>query len=189
MPKLWKETIEAHRQEVRDAILDTAATLVSEKGLRSVTMAQIAGATGVGRATLYKYFSGVEAILEAWHQRHVTRHLDHLGAIQREARPARDRLEEVLETYALIGYEHHGNELAALVHQGEHVARARQHLKKLVQDLLTEAAMNGVVRDDVAAEELAGYCLHALGAADNLPSKAAVHRLVAVILTGLEPRG
>ena len=52
MPKLWSETIDAHRREVRDAILDTTAALVAEHGLRAVTMSQIAGQTGIGRATL-----------------------------------------------------------------------------------------------------------------------------------------
>jgi AcrR family transcriptional regulator len=62
VPKLWSETIESHRREVRDAIVDTAAALVAEHGLASVTMSQIAGETGIGRAMLYKYFPDVEAI-------------------------------------------------------------------------------------------------------------------------------
>ena len=37
----------------------------------------------------------------------------------------------------------------------------------------------------ISPDELALYCLHALGAASTLPSKAAVHRLVAVTLAGL----
>jgi hypothetical protein len=32
MPKLWKETIEAHRREVVDAILRTTAALVGKHG-------------------------------------------------------------------------------------------------------------------------------------------------------------
>ena len=35
MPRLWNETIEAHRRDVRQAILDTTAELVTERGLRS----------------------------------------------------------------------------------------------------------------------------------------------------------
>jgi len=46
VPKLWSDTIEAHRREVRDAILDTTAAL-AEQGLMSVTMSQIAEDTGV----------------------------------------------------------------------------------------------------------------------------------------------
>jgi cytochrome P450 len=94
----------------------------------------------------------------------------------------------VLEAYALIAYEYHGTELAALVHRGEHVARAQQQLSDLIRDLLTEAAETGDVRDDVPPDELASYCLHALAAASGLPSKAAVRWLVTVILAGLHPR-
>jgi AcrR family transcriptional regulator len=185
MPKLWNETIEAHRREVRDATLDTAAALVAKHGLRSVTMSQIAEETGIGRATLYKYFSGVEAILYAWHERQITRHLEYLAEVRDQAGDAGERLEAVLEAYALISYEYHGTELAALVHRGQHVARAQQQLSDLVCELLSAAAEIGDVRDDVASEELASYCLHALAAASSLPSKAAVRRLVTVTLAGL----
>jgi AcrR family transcriptional regulator len=188
VPKLWNESIEAHRRAVRDATLDTTATLVAEHGLRSVTMTQIAEETGIGRATLYKYFSDVDAILVAWHERQVTGHLEHLAEVRDQAGDAGERLEVVLETYALISHEHHGTELAALLHRGEHVARAQQKLSDFVRDLLTEGAGTGELRDDVPPDELASYCLHALTAASSLPSKAAVRRLVTVILSGLRPR-
>ena len=57
----------------------------------------------------------------------------------------------------------------------------------MIRCLLTEAAETGDVRDDVAPEEFASYCLHALAAAGSLPSEAAVRRLVAVTLGGLRP--
>ena len=91
----------------------------------------------------------------------------------------------MLEAYALMTYERpHGTELAVLLHRGEHVTRAHQHLTSLIEDLLAEGARTGDVRDDVAPGELAGYCIHALTAADRLPSKAAVRRLVTVTLAG-----
>jgi AcrR family transcriptional regulator len=188
MPRLWNATIEAHRREVRDTTLDTTAALVAKHGLRSVTMSQIAEETGIGRATLYKYFSDVEAILVAWHERLVNRHLEYLAQVRDRAGDAGERLEVVLEAYALISHEHHGSELAALLHRGEHVARAQQQLSDLVRDLLTEAVETGGVRDDVAPAELASYCLHALAGASSLPSKAAVRRLVTVTLAGLRVR-
>jgi len=188
MPKLWNETIEAHRRGVHDAILDTTAALAAEHGLLSVTMSQIAEETGIGRATLYKYFSGVEAILVAWHERQVTGHFEHLVQVRDQAGDAGERLAAVLEAYALIAYEYHGTELAALLHRGEHVARAQQQLSDLIRNLLTEAAETGDIRDDVAPDELASYCLHALTAASSLSSKAAVRRLVTVTLAGLHSR-
>jgi AcrR family transcriptional regulator len=189
VPKLWNETIEAHRREVRNLTLDTTAALVAKDGLRSVTMSQIAAQTGIGRATLYKYFPGVEAILLAWHERQIARHLEYLADVRDQAGNAGERLVAVLEAYAMILHEHHGTELAPLLHQGEHVARAQRQLGDLIRSLIIEAAESGYVRDDVAPNELAAYCLHSLSAANILPSKSAVHRLVGVILAGLHPVG
>jgi AcrR family transcriptional regulator len=185
MPKLWTETIEAHRREVRDAILETTVALVSKHALRSVTMSQIAEEAGIGRATLYKYFPDVEAILVAWHERQVNGHLRHLAELRDQEGDPAQRLEAVLEAFALIHHEHHGTDLGALLHRGDHVLRAEQHLRTFIRDLLSEGAKVGVLRKDVAPEELASYCLHALTAAGSLPSKAAVRRLVAVTLAGL----
>jgi AcrR family transcriptional regulator len=189
---LWNQTIEAHRREVREAILDTTAALVAEYGLRSVTMSQIAGETGIGRATLYKYFPDVEAILRAWHERQIADHLDYLAEVRDQGVDAGERLAAVLEAYALISHEthgHHNTELAAFLHRDDQVARAQRQLRDMIRDLVAEGARSGDLRDDVAPEELASYCLHALGAAASLPSKAAVHRLVGVTLAGLRAAG
>jgi AcrR family transcriptional regulator len=190
VPRLWNDTIQAHRAAVHDAILDTTAALVAEHGLFSVTMSQIAEATGIGRATLYKYFPDVEAILFAWHERQITAHLAQLEELRDRTGDAGRRLEAVLEAYALIAHErysheHPGPELSALLHRGAHLTRAQQHVHDLIKGLLTEVAATGDLRDDVAPDELATYCVHALGAAGSLPSKAAVRRLVTVTLAGL----
>jgi hypothetical protein len=94
----------------------------------------------------------------------------------------------VLEAYALICHERRDTELSALLHRGEHVARAQHQLRELIRDLVTQGAATGDLRDDVAPNELASYCLHALTAASSLPSKAAVRRLVGVTLAGLRPQ-
>jgi AcrR family transcriptional regulator len=189
VPKLWTDTVEEHRRAVRDAALATTAKLVAEQGLTSVTMSKIAAETGIGRATLYKHFPDVEAILVAWHERQVASHLQYLAAVRDQAGEA-DRLEAVLTAYALMTHEQpHGSEMAALLHRGEHIDRAHQHLEDLIENLLADAARTGRVRGDVAPAELAGYCLHALAAAARLSSKAAVHRLVTVTLAGLRTDG
>jgi AcrR family transcriptional regulator len=187
VPKLWNQTIEAHRRAVRDATLDTTAALVAEHGLRSVTMSQIAEEAGIGRATLYKYFPDVEAILLAWHERRIAGHLAYLAEVRDQADGPGERLEAVLGAYALISRESHGTEHAAFLHRDEQVARAQQQLHDMIRDLVTEAAQTGDLRDDVAPDELASYCLHALTAAGSLPSTAAVLRLVTVTMTGLRP--
>ncbi|WP_344595606.1 TetR/AcrR family transcriptional regulator [Actinomadura vinacea] len=191
MPKLWNQTIEAHRREVREAILDTTAALVGEHGLRQVTMSQIAERTGIGRATLYKYFTDVEAILVAWHTRHVTAHLEHLAEARDQAKTPAERLEAVLTACAHIAYEvahqHHATELTALLHRDEHVAHARQQLHELIRDVLADAAEDGQIRNDYPPDELATYCRNALNAAGTLASEAAIGRLVTLTLTALRP--
>ncbi len=190
VPKLWSETIETHRRAVRDATLETTVALVAAQGLRAVTMSRIAEETGIGRATLYKYFPDVESILVAWHDEQVASHIAQLGAIaERDAEPI-ERLTAVLEGYAVIQHDlrtAHGTELVALLHHRKHVVTTRQHLNHLVEKLLAEGAAAGQVRGDVAPAEMANYCLHALSAASGLPSRSAVQRLVGITISGLLP--
>ncbi|MCA1673464.1 MAG: TetR/AcrR family transcriptional regulator, partial [Actinobacteria bacterium] len=82
---------------------------------------------------------------------------------------------------------HHGPELGALLHRGEHFARVQQQIINMIRDLLTEVAETGDLRQDIAPDELASYCFHALAAASTLPSEDAVRRLVTVTLAGLRP--
>jgi AcrR family transcriptional regulator len=190
VPRLWTDTIEAHRRAVRDAVLDTTAALVAEHGLRAVSMAKIAEVTGIGRATLYKYFPDLEAILRAWHERQISAHLNQLVAVRDQGGDAVQRLEAVLHAYARLAHEsqrHHDSDLAALLHRDPHVIAARHQVHHLLRELLADGVQAGVIRDDVPLDELAGYCLHALAAASSLPSTAAVRRLVTVTLAGVRP--
>jgi AcrR family transcriptional regulator len=218
VPKLWRESIELHRQDVRDAILEAAVGVVAERGPASVAMSDVAEAAGIGRATLYKYFPDVEAILAAWHERQVGEHLSQLAAARDRAGTARERLEAVLTTLAQIlneSHRRHGaalGELAARLHGARHASHGADHqphdrsahsahaghhaghvartqrLVDFLRELLAEAAAGGEARGDVPPAELASYCVNALTGAGDLPSKAAVRRLVAITLDGLRGR-
>lgn len=188
MPTLWTETVETHRQEVREAIVAATGALVLDHGLLAVTMSQIAESTGIGRATLYKYFPDVEAILAAWHERHVTAHLSELAALSRGNGTATDRFRSVLMAYARIcrqRRQHGEGELAAALHRTEPVIRLQRDLLGLVANLVSETVAEGRIRDDIPAQELAGYCINALEAAGDLSSTAAMTRLVELIWAGM----
>lgn len=189
VPKIWTDTIETHRRAVQEAAIEATAQLVAEHGLLSVTMSQIAEKAGIGRATLYKYFPDVEAVLHAWHERQISAHFDQLAHARDQASTPTKRLEAVMRAYALIAHEsheHRGSELAAVLHRGQEKVRAYQHLHAMIRDLIAEAVRAGDIRGDTSPDELATYCLHALAAASALPSKAAVHRLVDVTMAGLQ---
>lgn len=190
MPRLWTETVEGHRREMRDAVLDAAAALVEQHGLRSVTMSGVAERAGIGRATLYKYFPDLESVLRAWHERQVASHLAELTAVRDQAGTARERLRAVLAGYARLSGAsrgHRESELAARLHGTEDAIRATGRLHGMVAELIEAGAEAGELRSDVPAEELAAYCLHALAAVGDLPSEAATDRLVGVVLAGLRP--
>ncbi|WP_211244244.1 TetR/AcrR family transcriptional regulator [Actinospica robiniae] len=189
VPKLWNETIAAHRETVRETVLDATWQLVGERGLAAVTMSQIAEHAGIGRATLYKYFPDVDAILLAWHERQVGEHLAQLATIRAQHGDPDAQLHAVLTAYAFISRHRgaHPGDLAAFLHRGTHLEPAQQQLLALVTDLLTAAATAGAVRDDTAPAHLASYTLHALTAASALPDEPSVHRLVEVVLAGLRP--
>ncbi|HEV2639073.1 MAG TPA: TetR/AcrR family transcriptional regulator [Actinocrinis sp.] len=189
MPKLWNETVAAHREAVREAILDAAWQLVAELGLSAVTMSHIAEKAGIGRATLYKYFPDVDAILVAWHERQITAHLQQLAAIRDQNTEPAERLGAVLTGYAFLSRHRgaHPGDLATFLHRGTHVEPAQQQLRSLVTQLLAEAAAAGAIRADTDPSQLASYALHALAAAADLPDESAVHRLVELVVAGLRP--
>lgn len=189
VPRLWNETIAAHRNDVREAILETTWRLVEEQGLLSITMSGVAEETGIGRATLYKYFPNVESILLAHHQRHVEQHLAHLEELGKQPGEPVDKLVAVLTEYSLISFyrgRHASPDLAALLHRGDQADGAEQTVRGLLRDLIMNARRAGAIRNDTSPDELAAYCQHALGAAADAPSEAAARRLAAVTISGLQ---
>ena len=174
------DTVESHRRAVRDAVLDATAGLVAEHGVAGVSMSGVAEAAGVGRATLYRYFPDLSAVLDAWHERQVTKHLHELRqvAVQTIDRgnstdgaptAALDaRLRAVLTAYAFASAHGAGADVAAALHHGERMDTARAELVGFIRDLLIECAEAGVVRTDVPSGELTSFVLHSLGAAGEI---------------------
>jgi len=190
VPRLWSETIDDHRRQVRAAIVSSAAALVDEHGLMGVTMSHVASRAGIGRATLYKYFPDVESILQAWHERHIEDHLAQLAEIRDQPGDAGQRLLAGLTAYAKVCRLRHrpgSQELGALLHSDDRVNSAEHRLHEIFRGLLADAVAADAVRNDISVDELANYSVHALGAARGLRSEAAVRRLVDLTIAALHP--
>ena len=187
MPKLWNDTIEAHQQAVHDAVLDATAGLIEAGGFAAVSMSAIAEATGIGRATLYRYFADIDAILAAWHGRQVKRHLDLLADVAARTAEPRERLAAVLEAYAQHAFGRRGHVHVPALHQGAHMEHAHRHLRGFVTDLVAAAQQAKRVRTDVPAAELAAFALAALEATGAQTNKAATGRLVTLVLDAMQP--
>jgi AcrR family transcriptional regulator len=188
MPQLWAETVQAHRAEVREAILNAAGDLLHHRGLLGVTMSDLATTAGIGRATLYKYFPDVEQVVTAWHERQVAAHLAQLAAIRQQPGDSVQRLRAVSLAYGRICQQRqqHGDaELRAALHRHRPAGDRPDQLVAIFADLIAEAAAAGAVRRDVPPDELAAYCISALEAASAATTAAALTRLVEVVWAGL----
>ena len=59
-----------------DQILDSLQTLLENQNMQSITVSQIAQAAGIGKGSIYYYFSSKEAILEALIERNYKKPLE-----------------------------------------------------------------------------------------------------------------
>lgn len=137
MPRIWSDTIDSHRRQVNDAILDATAQLIAEHGPMSVSMSAIAERAGIGRATLYKYFPDVESILVAWHQRDFAGHLQRLKTLTDSDSATLD------DVAAFVRSQRHHHEPATR-------SEAVGALAQTVADLGTiDGAIDGAIRDEI----------------------------------------
>lgn len=185
---MWADTVELHREQVRMAILDAVDDLMTSQGVLGITMSQLAGATGIGRPALYKYFGDVEDVLTAWHHRHVASHLTALRQVAEGPADPADRLRLVLQTYGRICQQRGrqgADSLVAALHRGDQAASHERQLRDLLVGLLSDAVDAGVVRNDMPLEELASFSLHALTAAGEADTPEATTRLTDLVMSGL----
>ncbi|MCF7547436.1 TetR/AcrR family transcriptional regulator [Pseudonocardia sp. WMMC193] len=194
MPQLWTETIDAHKKAVREAIFAAVADTIAEAGPAAVTMSGVAARGGISRATIYKYFPDVEALLLAWHEQIVSAHLEHveraLMPIPDDAASELGALRSALQAYAhqiAHGAPGFGGEFAARLHRTDHVQGAEQRLVALLAEHLHHGQSLGAVRGDMPPAELAAYCLSAMNAARRLPEPAALDRLLDVVVGAVQP--
>lgn len=63
MPRIQAATVEEHKVLIRRKLLDAATVLFSEIGYEATTFADLAAEAGVGRTTIYEYFTDKEDLL------------------------------------------------------------------------------------------------------------------------------
>jgi AcrR family transcriptional regulator len=183
MPKIWSDTIDSHRRQVSDAVLDATAQLVAEQGPMSVTMSAIAERAGIGRATLYKYFPDVESILVAWHRRDFSSHLERLRTLTDADSVTLDDI----AAFVRAQRQHHGPEtraeaVGALAQSVADLGTLNGAVRNEIIDALTKflqgLAQRHEVRDDQPAEVLARWLFHAIHATADIDDGAVAQLLV-----------
>lgn len=192
MPKVWSATVEEHRVAVRQAILEAAWSLARERGPLSLTMSLIAKTAGIGRATLYKYFPDVDAILLAYHQEQVAHHLAQLHHLPGHPASAMESLEAALMHYATVVQHREQPSYDAvrmLLHADPAVDVAHRELIAVLVGMIEGAVKDGQVRRDLDPQLMADFCVSALGAASSAASAEDRQVLVKLILDSLRTSG
>lgn len=80
----------------RDLILDAAARVMAERGYTGLKMEDVAAGAGVGKGTLYLYFSSKEQLLESVVRDAIDRYSDRMVEIAGSDRPGRDTLADLV---------------------------------------------------------------------------------------------
>lgn len=152
MPKISAATLEQHRAETMDRLLDAYSDLVMERGYASISLADVASAAGLARTAIYNYFPDREALLFAWTDREVRRAI---ALLEEEIAAAPDYAEKLR---AFVRLQLHdfarrhlppGQEVVQFL-QPETYGRFMQHiepLERILRAILTEGVEAGEFTD------------------------------------------
>jgi AcrR family transcriptional regulator len=176
-------------QRNRQRILDAAAVVFAERGLRG-SHDDIAREAGVGVGTVYRRFPDKEQLIDALFEDRMSE----VAAVADEALAMADPWAGLVH-FMVAGQELQSADrglkelMLSAEHGADRVARARDRIAPIVQQVLTRAQEAGVVRDDVALTDLP-LIQHSLGAVTDATRDIAPdawRRVLAIILEGLRP--
>jgi AcrR family transcriptional regulator len=94
------------RNGVRERILDATNRLLGRYGYKRMTMAELARESGVGKGTLYLYFSSKQEVALSSIDQMVEQLADRLREIAAEPRPVSARLEAMLVARVMYRFDH-----------------------------------------------------------------------------------
>jgi len=145
------------RPQLRDKVLDAADRLLGRLGYRKTTMDDLAREAGIGRRTIYLYFSSKEEVFFASIDRVVERMLEELRRIAVVHEPASTRLARMLTARVLLrfdsvrDYYQSLDELLGALRAGYLERRERWFADEV--RVLAEVIAAGVASGELAAED------------------------------------
>ncbi len=92
MPRIRADSVPAHREQMRAALLDAFGELMGEVGYAALTLAQVTERAGMARNTAYGYVADKEALLMAYVERSVD---EFIAAVSEEVAAAPDARSQI----------------------------------------------------------------------------------------------
>ncbi len=178
--------LRADAQRNRDRLLAAAARAFAEDGT-GATIGAIAREAGVGVGTVYRHFPTREALIEAAYRNELVGVCDAASELldslppEKALRTWMDRFVDYMTTKLGMG-----DALRAVIAAGtDPFAESRELLNRALEQLLAAAVADGVVRDDIAADDvligLSGIAI----AASETGEREQAGRLLDLLLDGL----
>jgi AcrR family transcriptional regulator len=177
------------RKDARDnraAILDAARELFADSA--DVAMCQVARRAGVGQGTLYRNFPSRSALAAEI----LDEHVDRVAALAAEHAGDPDAFFVLLRSLVDGMVRIYG--LAVLARSDaatdEQLQRGRKRIAALLKEPLRDAKAAATIRRDISLEDVFLMFAMARGAMEGLADRdarsAVAHRVMALILTGVE---
>src|SRR5450755_2632085 len=169
----------AIQERVAEAILDVAADLLARGG-EPPSMADIAAAAGVARATLYRYFPTRERLLQALTATGLEVTATRLAQADLDTVPVAEGIARIARVVAAAGSKY-----AAVIGpmQTRPAGPVEQQIAAMIQALLRRGIDDGTFRGDLSAEELGFVLGQLLQAAARMAAEhqAGVEKAAALI--------
>ena len=135
----------------RDDILDAAAQVIRQKGFHGASMADIAEAVQLQKASLYHHVSSKQEILLALLDRALEMLFEQIDIIARQPLPADKKLRQMVQVYLRLLAEN--SDLSAVLlfeHRSLEPAQHKRHIpnrdrfEALWRDVLDDGVQNGL---------------------------------------------
>ena len=149
------------------AILEAAARVLSEKGSRS-SMADVAGAAGVSRATLYRYYPDRDALLDALATQALADAATRLADAGLERAPVEEAIERIVRAIVAVG---DGYAVIAEQQVKFDPAEADRLIIAPMRSVFERGVESGLVRQDLSVDVLLNLFGGALQAAVRLTQR------------------
>jgi AcrR family transcriptional regulator len=155
MPRIRAESIAEHRAMMQREILDAAAALFRAQGYADTSLGDVAAYVGIGRTTLYEYFSDKEDLLASVVEDRIPSVMDGLVGDIPEDIPVADRLAELIVRG--IEYVSSDDDLGSmLMRETPRLGRdAQQRVRATHQRLLDE--ITALCREGIDGGEFQAY--------------------------------
>ncbi len=143
-------TASARYDRTTAAILDAAARVLADRGA-SANMADVAGASGVSRATLYRYYPSRETLLEALAAQALTDAASRIADAGLDRCPVPEAFERIVRALLAVGDRY----AVLLSEQVEpDPAEAERVVGAPLRAVFARGIDQGVLRDDLSSEVL-----------------------------------